>query len=239
LKVNDVKGYIYLNVEHQSTPQELMPFRMLRYKVAIMQQHLARGNKKLPAVIPMLFYHGKGPYPYSLRLIDCFEDPEFAKEHFFDNPLTVDLNLTSDEEIYKHKKLAFLEIVQKHIFSRDLDYIADHIAKLVKITQPEHDLFNSLVYYMLLKGEATNVNSVIEKLKTIENYEEDVMNAAQQLKQQGLQQGREEGREEGEYLKATTIAKKLIAQGRSIQYIQDLTNLPENEIINLVELEKA
>jgi predicted transposase YdaD len=57
--------------------------------------------------------------------------------------------------------------------------------------------------------------------------------------QQGLQQGREEGREEGEYIKATTIAKKLIAQGRSIQYIQDLTNLPENEIINLVELEKA
>lgn len=57
--------------------------------------------------------------------------------------------------------------------------------------------------------------------------------------QQGLQQGREEGREEGEYLKATIIAKKLIAQGRSIQYIQDLTNLPENEIINLFELEKA
>ncbi|OJA01082.1 hypothetical protein BEV13_00425 [Rickettsiella grylli] len=57
--------------------------------------------------------------------------------------------------------------------------------------------------------------------------------------EQGLQQGLQQGREEGEYLKATTIAKKLIAQGRSIQYIQDLTNLPENEIINLVELEKA
>ncbi|MGB8807576.1 MAG: ISNCY family transposase, partial [Candidatus Rickettsiella isopodorum] len=62
------------------------------------------------------------------------------------------------------------------------------------------------------------------------------MTFAQQLKQQGLEQGlqqgrqegREEGREEGEYLKATTIAKKLIAQGRSIQYIQDLTNLSEN-----------
>ena len=73
------------------------------------------------------------------------------------------------------------------------------------------------------------------------------MNAAQQLEQKGLQKGLEqglkkgleEGREKGEYLKATTIAKKLIAQGRSIQYIQDLTNLPENEIINLVELEKA
>jgi predicted transposase YdaD len=55
----------------------------------------------------------------------------------------------------------------------------------------------------------------------------------------GIEQGLQQGREEGAYLKATTIAKKLIAQGRSIQYIQDLTNLPENEIINLVELEKA
>lgn len=51
------------------------------------------------------------------------------------------------------------------------------------------------------------------------------MTLAQQLKQEGLQQGREEGREEGIHLNAITIAKKLTAQGRSIQYIQDLTNL--------------
>ena len=141
------------------------------------------------------------------------------KKHFFDDPLTVDLNLMSDEEIYKHKKLAFLEIVQKHIFSRDLDYIADHISKLVKITQPEHDLFNSLVYYMLSKGEAANVNSVIEKLKTIEDYEEDVMNAAQQLKQQGRQEGRQEGRYE--------IAKNLLAEGWSLDLVKKVTQLPD------------
>lgn len=61
------------------------------------------------------------------------------------------------------------------------------------------------------------------------------MTLAQQLKQEGLQQGREEG----EYLKAIAIAKKLIVQGRSIQYIQDLTNLSESEVIGLIELEKA
>ena len=56
-------GYVYLNLEHQSTAEELMPFRMHRYKVAIMQQHLNLGYKKLPVVISMLFYHGKGQYP--------------------------------------------------------------------------------------------------------------------------------------------------------------------------------
>jgi hypothetical protein len=58
------------------------------------------------------------------------------------------------------------------------------------------------------------------------------MTLAQQLKQEDLQQDREEGREEGIQLNAITIAKKLIAKGRSI-HIQDLT------VLNLVELEKA
>ncbi|WP_240992215.1 Rpn family recombination-promoting nuclease/putative transposase [Rickettsiella grylli] len=98
--------------------------------------------------------------------------------------LLVDLNVLPDEEIYRHKTLAFLEIVQKHIFTRDLEDIADHIIKLIKRVKPDHDLFNQLIYYMLVKGETANVNQVIEKLKTIEDYEEDIMNAAQQLKQQ-------------------------------------------------------
>lgn len=58
-------------------------------------------------------------------------------------------------------------------------------------------------------------------------------------KEEGLQQGLHQGREEGRQLNAIAIAKKRIAKGRSIQYIQDLTNLSESEVINLVELEKA
>ena len=225
LKIDGHKGYVYINVEHQSTPQELMPIRMFRYKLGIIKQHLDQGHKKAPAVIPILFYHGKSPYPYSLRLIDCFEDKEFAKEHFFDDPIAIDINQTSDEEIYKHKKLALLEIVQKHIFTRDLDNIAEDITKLVKATQPEHDLFNSLVYYMLLKGETPDVNRVIEKLKSIKNYEEDVMNAAQQLKQQG--------RKEGRYEEALAIAKNLINEGIPPQSVQRLTGLSEKEVMKL------
>lgn len=59
-------GYIYCLIEHQSRPEKLMAFRLLRYCVAAMQQHLEQGNKQLPVVIPLLFYHGRtSPYPYS------------------------------------------------------------------------------------------------------------------------------------------------------------------------------
>ncbi|MDQ8040102.1 MAG: Rpn family recombination-promoting nuclease/putative transposase [Rickettsiella sp.] len=221
LNIEGHKGYIYIDVEHQSTPQELMPIRMFRYKLGITKQHLDQRHKKAPAVIPIIFYHGERLYPYSLKLIDCFEDKEFAKEHFFDDPLLVDLNLKSDDEFYKHKKLGLLELVQKHIFKRDLDNIVGELVKLVESTQPEHDLFNGLVYYMLLIGQTRNVNRVIEKLRTIENYEEDVMNAAQQLQQQG--------RREEDFV----IAKRMLDMGADVDFIKKATQLSDQYLLSL------
>lgn len=240
LKIDGVKSYVYINVEHQSTPDELMPFRMLRYKLAIMKQHLDQGHKKLPAVIPMLFYHGrKGPYPFSLELIDCFEDKNFAKKYFFNVPILVDLTQIPDETFTRHKKLGLLETVQKNIFTRDLVAIAKNIVQLMKSIHPDHELFNSLVYYMLVEGETQDVNETVKTLQTIKDYQEDVMNAAQQLKQQGrmegLQQGREEGREEGRHEGILAVARRLLVEeGLSPQAVQRLTGLPENEVMDLI-----
>ncbi|MEZ2578463.1 Rpn family recombination-promoting nuclease/putative transposase, partial [Buttiauxella ferragutiae] len=59
-------GYVHVLIEHQSTPDIHMGFRLIRYAVAAMQRHLEAGHKKLPLVIPVLFYVGKrSPYPYS------------------------------------------------------------------------------------------------------------------------------------------------------------------------------
>ncbi|WP_275113646.1 Rpn family recombination-promoting nuclease/putative transposase [Rickettsiella grylli] len=149
------------------------------------------------------------------------------QKHISSMTLLVDLNVLPDEEIYRHKQLAFLEIVQKHIFTRDLEDIADHIIKLIKQVKPDHDLFNQLVYYMLVKGETANVNQVIEKLKTIEDYEEDIMNAAQQLKQQG--------RQEGEYRKAINIAKKMLAKRINLPLIKEITGLSDQDLLTLEE----
>jgi predicted transposase YdaD len=45
-----------------------MAFRLMRYAVATMQRHLDSGHKRLPLVIPVLFYSGKrSPYPHTTR----------------------------------------------------------------------------------------------------------------------------------------------------------------------------
>jgi predicted transposase/invertase (TIGR01784 family) len=58
LKTSDGDGYIYVVIEHQSTPDAHMAFRLMRYALAAMQRHLDAGHKTLPLVVPMLFYHG-------------------------------------------------------------------------------------------------------------------------------------------------------------------------------------
>nr|MBA2817375.1 putative transposase [Candidatus Pantoea persica] len=61
-------GYVHVLIEHQSTPDRHMAFRLMRYAVAAMKRHLA-GHKKLPLVVPLLFYAGKrSPYPFPYPL---------------------------------------------------------------------------------------------------------------------------------------------------------------------------
>lgn len=46
LKTRDGEGYIYVVIEHQSTPEAHMAFRLMRYALAAMQRHLMPGIKR-------------------------------------------------------------------------------------------------------------------------------------------------------------------------------------------------
>ncbi|EBP7238132.1 Rpn family recombination-promoting nuclease/putative transposase, partial [Salmonella enterica] len=73
-------GYIYCLLEHQSTADRMMAWRMMRYSMAVMDAHLKKGNDTLPVVVPLLFYQGTvRPYPYSTDWMDCFDAPALAR----------------------------------------------------------------------------------------------------------------------------------------------------------------
>ena len=50
-------GYVYLLLESQSTTDELMAFRLLRYTLDVMEQHMAQNkSNRLPLVLPLVYY---------------------------------------------------------------------------------------------------------------------------------------------------------------------------------------
>lgn len=107
LDSNKGSAYIYVLLEHQSTPLENMPYRILRYQLAIMQKHMDEYPKdKIPLVVPIVFYNGSDtPYPYSTSLADLFADRELFNAVGLGNFKIADLTVIEDDEILQHKKL--------------------------------------------------------------------------------------------------------------------------------------
>ncbi|WP_218813609.1 Rpn family recombination-promoting nuclease/putative transposase [Rickettsiella endosymbiont of Dermanyssus gallinae] len=230
VKIADTEGYIYTLIEHETTPSKLTPFKLLRYQIAIMKQHLDQGNKTLPIVIPLLFYRGKkSPYPFTTNILDCFDSRELAEETFLKPYPLIDVTIIPDDELRKHKGIAILELVQKNIHQRDaLEFIKDIALQIAKKLLT-HEQFKSLLYYITQEGESKNFEQFYSTLaETLPNYREDIMTLAQQLEQKGLRQGRE--------IERYDLAKSLLAEGISLDVIKKVTKLPD---LDLIELEKA
>ncbi|MBD8109502.1 Rpn family recombination-promoting nuclease/putative transposase, partial [Erwinia persicina] len=157
LKTSAGEGYVHVLIEHQSSPDKHMAFRLVRYAVAAMQRHLEAGHKKLPLVIPVLFYTGKrSPYPYSTRWLDEFDDPELAGRLYTRAFPLVDVTVIPDDEIAGHRSMAALTLLQKHIHQRDLAELTDRLAPILLAGWLSSSQVISLVHYIVQAGESAD-----------------------------------------------------------------------------------
>ncbi|QMI06562.1 Rpn family recombination-promoting nuclease/putative transposase [Citrobacter sp. RHB25-C09] len=253
VKTTDGDGYIYVVIEHQSTPDAHMAFRLMRYAIAAMQQHLDAGHKRLPLVVPMLFYHGaESPYPFTLNWLDEFADPELAREIYSAAFPLVDITVIPDDEIMQHRRMALLELIQKHIRRRDLLGLVEQLASLV-VTGCANDrqlkaLFN---YLQRQHGHTPRFTVFLEELaEQIPQHKERLMTVAERFRnailrkgiRQGLEQGKQEGRQEGrleglaegQRAAARRIAETMLAEGIDRQTVQRLTGLSTDDMQNVV-----
>ncbi|MGL9723600.1 Rpn family recombination-promoting nuclease/putative transposase [Sodalis sp. (in: enterobacteria)] len=232
-------GYVYCLIEHQSRPERLMAFRLLRYAVAAMQRHLEQGNDALPVVIPLLFYHGTtSPYPYSTQWLDCFTDPELAESVYRQAFPLVDITAVPDDEILSHRRVALLELVQKHIRTRDMLELAADIARLLNLWAIPKEQFRSLMYYIVGRGETSDTRQFLQTIAAqTQDYQEDVMTIAEQLRQEGRQEGiqlgEQKGRQEGRQESARSIARQMLARGMERDVVKVCTGLSDHDLDDL------
>lgn len=73
---------LYLLLEHQSTADPMMPFRMLTYIVKIWEQYLHENPdaRRLPAIVPMVVHHSQRGWttPTQLRELIGLDDDAFS-----------------------------------------------------------------------------------------------------------------------------------------------------------------
>ncbi|MEP9946221.1 Rpn family recombination-promoting nuclease/putative transposase [Klebsiella sp. GG_Kp153] len=233
-------GYVYVVIEHQSSPDSHMAFRLMRYAIAAMQRHLDAGHKTLPLVVPMLFYHGAtSPYPFALNWLDEFADPQLAKTLYGCPFPLIDVTVMPDDDIVQHRRVALLELMQKHIRQRDLSGITESLADVVMLGYTNRRQLRMLFHYMLQYGNTAEPGVFLRRLaRRLPQYEETLMSIAQKLKQEGRQQGRLEGREEGHLeglqegsrREALRIAGSMLQNGLDKEMVQKITGLSADEL---------
>lgn len=237
-------GYVYVVIEHQSSPDNHMAFRLMRYAIAAMQRHLDAGHKELPLVVPMLFYHGAtSPYPFSLNWLDEFADPQMAKALYGRPFPLIDVTAIPDDEIVQHRRVALLELMQKHIRQRDLSGITESLATLVMLGYTNRRQLRVLFHYMLQYGNTADPSVFLRRLaRRLPRYEERLMSIAQKLKQEGwqegkqegmregIQEGRQEGLQEGSRREALRIASSMLQDGLDKETVQRITGLSADEL---------
>ncbi|NQZ09035.1 MAG: Rpn family recombination-promoting nuclease/putative transposase [Algicola sp.] len=252
-KSSDAK--VILLIEHQSTPDKLMPFRVFHYMFNMLYKVLKERNKKqakdkLPAVHPLVFYHGKQTQ-YPLLLADCFDDPLNIMEDIFTKELQlVDVNKETDDELKKQQLLGIMTGALKHIRDRDIIYylrwLADYIHS-VDLHQPlTPDFFKMTFNYVL---EAGNVKDVKQLIKVGRLFPKPVrgefMTAAEKLRawgeeeglekglEQGLEQGLKKGLEQGREENSEEIAINALNEGADPRFVARIPGLDMSVILKL------
>ncbi len=242
-EIDGSSGYLYFLLEHQSSDDPLMAFRYLEYNVGLMRQHLKQNKDKLPIIINICLYHGeRSPYPHSVNLIDCFENPNLAREFLFKPFYLIDLTMLSDDEIEQHGKAALMEFLLKHC--RHME-ISRHIKKLITLWRRIEDdfYFQNMLYYLIAGcGNDDNVDRLLALLtQELPEKEPIIMTYGEQLLQrgfqkgieQGMEQGMEQGIEQGQKEACHKIAKSLLLNGITVDLIANTTGLSFEQIAAL------
>jgi predicted transposase/invertase (TIGR01784 family) len=193
--------FFHLLFEHQKTVDPWMPLRLLTYQVRIWE--VFRKNKpkakRLPPVLPIVFFQDRGqwaPSPHFHDLLDLPEDldPQWL-DHLPDFKHVI-LNLSELEldAINQDLVLRVMIEVLRSIFAPDSEasFITAHDALQALKDSPDHLAFFRTCMTYLFRAENTldrrTVYAIIATSKS-PKLREEAMTIAEQLIQEGRQEG--------------------------------------------------
>ncbi len=228
---NNEECYLYIIVEHQSTPDKFMPLRIIQYTLQIIQKHLNTniGKDKVPFVLPMVFYHGERKYKYSNDINSLVDFPREIVDEYFLKPFQlIDVSKIADTELRESIYYGCAALIMKHIHEKN-------------VKQFLYDIFY-MMHEIKLCGQETYFNLMLEYIadeakidrKELDTIYHDVFISdlgdelmAMTLTEQYRQQGREQGREQGIIV--------MLQEGLDLEKISSGMNISMDELLKIKE----
>ena len=228
----EIDGKLVVLVEHQSTINQNMALRLLMYMGRVYEKIIKRKSiykgklLKIPRPQFFVLYNGVEPYPDEkyIKLSESFEKPENLGLPEKDIALelvvrVININEGRNEAIAARcKKLAEYSafIAKVRSFIKELGNLKEAIKKAIYYCQ-KHDILREF-----LELHATEV---LNMLYTEWNLDDAIAVAREE--------GKEDGLEEGRFNEKLAIARNLLAEGATFEFVQKITGLDMETIENL------
>jgi hypothetical protein len=212
-------AYIHLHVEHQSTPDPWMALRMIEYMVSIWQRHRRAHpkDKRLPAVIPVVVYHGRRPWNAATDVAGLLDLPDDAARAAWDYVphvrfLLDDLTRVDDQALRARPVTAptrtllwaLRTVPDNPRLLDDLRAWDDQLRAVLESPSGGREMFVAIMSYIQAVGDAP-ADELRDLIVTLgPEAEEAYMTTADMLRAEGRVEGRVEGRAEG---RAETVAE--------------------------------
>jgi predicted transposase YdaD len=220
---DDRDALVYVLFEHQSSFDELMPFRFLRYMVRVWERWLRdhAPATKLPLVLPVLLHHGPEGWRAAPELAAMFDaGPALLdavrpfQPHFrflLDDLATLSLDALASRALAAFTRLVQLAFWSSHSFQRLED--AAPLMRAIHSTLGRGEQTRALLsqlYVYLWQAQRDVDPEVVGTIILWIAGPEAVMTAGEQLIQRGVQQGLQQGRLE---TLRSNVAAVLTARG--------------------------
>jgi predicted transposase/invertase (TIGR01784 family) len=239
------KAYVYVLIEHQSSSDYWISFRLWQYMLLLCERHKdnTKEKSKLPLICPIVVYANDKPYNAPRSLWELFEDTKTAKALMSDEYLLVDLQKQSDDEIVNKKHLGMMEYMLKHIKARDILNLWQTLLERFK-SSIEIDKTNGYIYIKWLlwysdakisEDKQVKLARIIAKHLNKADQEGLMSTIADKYIDEGVQKGMVQGMQIGEAKGKYEVAKNMLSNNYSISEISRITSLSLQDINALLK----
>lgn len=227
LKDSRKKAWLYVLFEHQSTPDEWMPFRVLKYFCRIWDDSFKEypDQKKLKPILPVVFYQGGQQWLYSTQFGDLLDADDIFKDYLpqFAHIL-IDQSRYDDEEFKGETKALITQLLMKAAFHGNLEKTFQLLEKLFPQLSSTGgiDFIVFFTFYLLV----THPDKTREIIRLVSpSIGEEAMNAIEYWKEEGL--------EKGKLLEKVHTVQNLLESDCDWKFITKITGVTKKEFKQL------
>jgi predicted transposase/invertase (TIGR01784 family) len=228
--------WLYMLVEHQSTPDRWMRFRLLKYCCRIWDQSFRDqpNQRELRAIVPLVFYQGERSWSYSSEFADLFAEsvrdgpgvPRFSHG-------LIDQSGMRPEEVQGELKARLMQLLLMAAYHPTLAWMEQVARLLVSLSSlPPSGGINYVrifVLYILETQEPEAAQLFREVLRLhAPSVGEDLMTTyAQELLAEGRAEGRAEGEQQGAIKTQVEVIEGFLREGVGWPVIERATGVNE------------